>query len=728
MRVLAWRQDTGSTGQGKRQNGVNGSTRGDHDGKAASQSTLARWIFAPGRFWPTRSIAGVLVLLCLVVLPMLPARPSRALASAAKATATEAWAQERICAGDPADFNTHLSAIADPRRTEGWDDRRLLGSRFLVALISGDLCKIPARGVDIIGAWVLEPIDLQGANIAAQLRIRGSRFDAPVQLDRVRAEKLLSFAGSHFAGRLLMTEIAVRGSLFLGDGASFDDKVVLWGASVDGQASFSPESIDREDFIRPLHGGGQAEDKPRRTRFADTLELNGIRVTRILDLRNVDAEKDVLLDRARVDGDLRLSGAHFGGSLSMDSIRVGESVEAWGIIWGNQEKDGPCTSALRDSKTKAYNNVTQDNATNTGGITAEWRFYYASIGVNFYLSGACLADLTALNLSGSRIGGQLFLGSIDHYPANAWGERSILILRNASIGKIQDTPSIALTGVTATSSGVAATSMSPTGAPMPKRESWPLRLELDGFTYASWDGLDRQERPTGSAGRRVIPARGDPWLIEWLARDHSYSRQPYEQLARVMTTQGKTGVGNDLLFTSREIERCIAVNGSTSAGIERCILQRSGFIDLAQANPAPPLSPAAKTEPSAKTDSAAMDTESGAEREQQLLDYGVRTTVWLLNGYGYRPLWSMGWFMVLIMIGSVLFRYRTEEGRQRTIWFATEYTFDTLLPAVNLCKEFDSIRIDGPIRYYFIALKVLGYVFVATLLQVFYQVIGQSIT
>ncbi len=102
------------------------------------------------------------------------------------------------------------------------------------------------------------------------------------------------------------------------------------------------------------------------------------------------------------------------------------------------------------------------------------------------------------------------------------------------------------------------------------------------------------------------------------------------------------------------------------------------------------------------------------------------TATWLVNGYGYRPARALGWFLLLVLIGTCLFRYRTPEGRQRSIWFAAEYTVNTLLPAVTLRQEFEGIGISNAVRYYFVLLKVMGYVFVATLIQVFYQLVGQS--
>ena len=99
----------------------------------------------------------------------------------------------------------------------------------------------------------------------------------------------------------------------------------------------------------------------------------------------------------------------------------------------------------------------------------------------------------------------------------------------------------------------------------------------------------------------------------------------------------------------------------------------------------------------------------------------VMTLSRLFNGYGYRPERALVWFLVMIVVGAALFRftYRTPDGRRTSVFYSFEYTLDTLLPAVSLRRDFDDVKIAGWPRYYFIVLKVFGYVFVATIIQIF---------
>jgi hypothetical protein len=57
-----------------------------------------------------------------------------------------------------------------------------------------------------------------------------------------------------------------------------------------------------------------------------------------------------------------------------------------------------------------------------------------------------------------------------------------------------------------------------------------------------------------------MPPRDIDWYIDWLARDHSYSPQPYEQLAAVFRAAGEPAKADDILYESRERARKEAVD------------------------------------------------------------------------------------------------------------------------------------------------------------------------
>jgi hypothetical protein len=85
------------------------------------------------------------------------------------------------------------------------------------------------------------------------------------------------------------------------------------------------------------------------------------------------------------------------------------------------------------------------------------------------------------------------------------------------------------------------------------------------------------------------------------------------------------------------------------------------------------------------------------------------------------PLARPGMVPVLIVVGAALsrFTYRTPDGQRTGMFYSFEYTLDTLLPAISLRRDFDDVKIEGWPRYYFIVLKVCGYLFVAAIIQTF---------
>ena len=73
-------------------------------------------------------------------------------------------------------------------------------------------------------------------------------------------------------------------------------------------------------------------------------------------------------------------------------------------------------------------------------------------------------------------------------------------------------------------------------------QSWPVWLEAEfgGFEYASLIDVDQEDVE---------------WLKGWLARDGSYSPQPYTHLSDVLRRQGQRAGANEILYAARDRER-----------------------------------------------------------------------------------------------------------------------------------------------------------------------------
>jgi hypothetical protein len=90
--------------------------------------------------------------------------------------------------------------------------------------------------------------------------------------------------------------------------------------------------------------------------------------------------------------------------------------------------------------------------------------------------------------------------------------------------------------------------------------SWPTRLELEGFTFDRVGGLYGEGKEADMMGR---PSEV---YIEWLDRDPGSSPQPYEHLAALFRRAGEPGKANDILYAAREQRRHLALSTVDNRG------------------------------------------------------------------------------------------------------------------------------------------------------------------
>ena len=160
----------------------------------------------------------------------------------------------------------------------------------------------------------------------------------------------------------------------------------------------------------------------------------------------------------------------------------------------------------------------------------EVRLHAANIGGGVDLSG--IEASNKVNLTGAAVNGELRLGPSSNRPAR-WLRGSTLILRNASVGAVQDADE-------SDCGGAANCSWPPPGA-----------LRLAGFTYERLGG----QKEEGS-GR--IMARRSASYVDWLGRDKEYSSQPYQHLAMFLRASGDEDRADAVLYASRERQRAEA--------------------------------------------------------------------------------------------------------------------------------------------------------------------------
>ena len=395
------------------------------------------------------------------------------------------------------------------------------------------------RGVRIIGARFEQEVNLNGAMLERELWLDQSRFESGVQFSQLKTPSLLSFDGSVVAGELNMSSAKISGELYMRDGADFAD-VFLRGARIGGQLSMNGSKftgkLDMDsaeiggDLI--MRGGAEFNEVVLRgARIGDQLTMIGSKFTGKLNMDSAEIGGDlimrgsaefneVVLRGARIGDQLTMIGSKFTGTLDMGSTTIGSDLFMRG---GAEFADVDLRGArigdqLGMSGSKFTGSLNIDSAEiggslfmRGGGEFGLVTLYFAEIGLNLDISGATFADL---DLTGTRIGGELRLGSAIHDPTK-WSDGGRLTLRNVDVDALQD-----------------------------HEEAWPTDIELDGLTYNRLGGF------AADSETDMLTREGD-WFVGWLARDASYSPQPHEQLGHVLRAAGREDVANDVLYAGR---------------------------------------------------------------------------------------------------------------------------------------------------------------------------------
>lgn len=183
------------------------------------------------------------------------------------------------------------------------------------------------------------------------------------------------------------------------------------------------------------------------------------------------------------------------------------------------------------------------------------------------------------------------------------------------------------------------------------RDVWPSYLELDGFRYGILGGIDPEVNDH--------PAdRDTAWYINWLGRQTRYSPQPYEYLAGVLRRAGHQGKANEILYAAKNRE---------------------------------------------------------LENAKSFTEWTKLFFLWLTIGYGYKYWMTVGWFLLLLGIGTFVYippPLATHAGKDK-LCDRVFFSFDMLVPIIELDKRHRADYAPGLTRYrriYFYVQTILGYV------------------
>lgn len=277
-------------------------------------------------------------------------------------------------------------------------------------------------------------------------------------------------------------------------------------------------------------------------KFEETLDLNSIEFPSNLAFLQSIFEKDIELRQVKMDRALILTGSRVMGSVRLEEAVFGKNV----IFRGCPTKTDPCDGHSKSgnpavAKAEFWGNINLSGSEIGQGISLGNAIVYGKLIMkntevdgNVWLSNKTEIrnDIIApyakikgslnlynssftgniIDLTGATIGNELTLQKKDS-PAPIWGDKTILILRDARV----------------------------VGALVDQKDAWPDNIDLGGFVY---------DRLSGEA-----TSRDTSWFVNWLARHKNYISQPYTHLAQILRKSGLPAKASEILYAGKERER-----------------------------------------------------------------------------------------------------------------------------------------------------------------------------
>ena len=375
------------------------------------------------------------------------------------------------------------------------------------------------------------------------------------------------------------------------------------------------------------------------SKFDSELVMNTISVDSSLYLESAEFKKDVHLGGAKIRYRVSMNGAKFRGRLSMHSTSVGLNL----AMLKGAEFDEPVDlsflsvgSEIEMNRAKFKRKLSMRSASVNLNLAMPGAKFDELVDLSFLSVGANLdargATLRRLDLTGARIEGELQLGSpaekkIDWKECKDENEpcqAPKLVLRNTSVSTLQDT-----------------------------KDTWPdhLKREFEGSIYDRLGGLGASEQDDPYE-------QGSCWFIEWLAKDESYSPQPYRHLAGVLRTAGYEGMAVDILVANRDRER-----------------EETNWWPL-----------------------------------KWLWLWALKLVIGY--GYGLRCFYALGWATLFVVAGTAFMRQAKGTGIEGTPgWsYCFFYSLDKLLPLIRLREQhYTGVDIINGVKYYFYVHQIVGY-------------------
>jgi hypothetical protein len=610
-------------------------------------------------------------------------------------TKQEKFVWLKVCIGEAANFNIEYGDYLDPRRPKGLPDNRILSSSFLETILLKDKYRsaLTRLGVRIIGARFTETVDLQNAELRHDLFLDGSFLENGANLQRIETSHRISFDGSKILGTLDMNGIRVDEDLFMRKSAQFNEIVLraahiggnlsLSGCTVTGVLNMNGIRVDQNLFMRDnaqfnkidltaAHIGGE-------------LELSGSTVTGKLDMNTIDVHEHLVMRDNAQFKDIDLLAAHIGGLLDLSGSTVTGMLDMYGIRVDQ--------NLLMHDRPQFKGQFTEIDLTGAHiggkleprGSTVTGTLNMSGIRVDENLLMQDKAQFNKIDLTAAHIGGQLdlrsstvagklegeyidveqtmylgdgatFIDAIDLTSAKLGQDvhlsggtfKSYVDLTGAQIGGVLSLKSTRWPGSDYINRTGAA-NLNLTGAAVggiDLSHDWPDKIYLNGLTYRNLSNL------AGNFSR----AQAETWFGK-----QAYAPQPYEQLASVLQSNGWIEDATAIRYAGKEQERKAAWG-----------LYWERLLDW-----------------------------------ERLLSWARLFLINYSVGFGYHLEFAFYWAAVFVLLGWAVL-YAAGQRTKHGITLGLAYSFDMLLPLVQLRKKHYDIDLDPwPQRYFFVH-KIIG--------------------